>query len=576
MLTYKHNVLDPYILPVINHLLSHPVAQPYVQKAHRVQKQVEPYVLKSVAIARPAAEKVGDLTQKAKIISWDGFAVPQFNKHVLPQYQTHLAPHIGKVVALFDTHVAPRVSYGRSTLNAAYDQVQPYISRVYGIVKPFTIRIWLNVRPYLVKFWRLSRPHLLKLWQYVIQVSKTLAGQVGQLKKEYVDVHVNRIWEKAAELSRNGNTTTATPSITPETEASTIQPTPTEDATSVESVEAVTTTSSTVEETSSTARVEEPASVITPSNTQPVPTSTESPVETLVEEPPSVSASTVDVPPAAQESQPTETVSPIVQSSTVLEASPSSTFVIAATPSTAQQEDPSPAEPPFTSSSVPEVPSSTPVQEDESDSADEMDLDDIFGDLDEPEPEPVVPEPSLSEEELVELRRINREKEEADAEEKKRIKKENTAIKRKDVMARHTEWEEKLEALTTAGRIDLRKSLQGHRERAADTIFGTYEDETETSGSPIRAVVDGAAEEGEKLLVGVEGFLKKTVKSDGETAAKLKKWDKALTRVKERFTEILTKAQEEVFVWYTDVRGWEIELVRSPPFLGYSTLTDAV
>ncbi|KAH8832817.1 hypothetical protein DL96DRAFT_1583499 [Flagelloscypha sp. PMI_526] len=581
VLTYKHVVLDPYVLPAIQRVLSHPVAQPYVHKAHRVQKQVEPYVIKSVEVARPVAYKAGELAGQAKVVAWDGIVVPQFHKHVVPQYQTHLGPYVDKLVNWYTTNVSPHISKSQAIIVGTFNRVNPYVRQIYDVVQPLAVRIWLNVKPQLVKLWRFVRPYLIQLWSHIVRAAHSLLAQAGDLRKQYVDVHLYQIWEKAAELSRSGKPTSSSPA---ETAATTLEPTSSEPITSTPSVE-VTSTSLVdpiIEPTS--AEFEDLPTVATPSDTSAP--SSESP-DVVEAEIPSSEPSPVDAEPAVEESLASETLTTTSITATpspLDEASSSSAVHIDAIPSAVDAAEPVPlVEPVSTSASeavtsetanvvddlfadlddetpIPSPPVPTPSSVTEA-----LDIgDDLFDDIinldDEPELEPVQIE--LTPEEQAEADRIAAEKAAEEEELAKKRKKEETAAKRKDIMSRHTEWEHKLEAAIEAGLLETREMLEAHRSAAAEVLYGKYRDGKDVSGSPVRKLIDSSADEGEKLLDGLEAFSKKLAKLDGDIGSKLKKWEKAIERVKEKFeAESLTAAKEGLFQYYSEVRSWEINLI---------------
>lgn len=190
-----------------------------------------------------------------------------------------------------------------------------------------------------------------------------------------------------------------------------------------------------------------------------------------------------------------------------------------------------------------------------------MDLEDLYAELglddldseptDEHAPEPIdetVLEPEPEEED-----------EEAKAE-RLRLAKEATARKRAELVARHTNWENKLIDRIAQARKELRKSLVASRKAAAAELKQSPE---------IRKEIDSFVEDAEKYLKGAEKYLAQSVKdtkSGRSNEEKQTMWTRVVDKIEKRFEERIGQTEAVVNGWYEKVLNAEVAEVRSNVF----------
>ena len=389
---YRRLILEPYIFPAVNKALSHPSILPYVDQAM-------PYANQAIQIARPVVLR----TQ----LEWNHRVVPQWNKVIVPQYHKYLTPqleHAGVVIQPY--------------LSAVQEKYESLLGPHVRIVANTMAKCQRTARPYILitadrtySAYQTARPYMRPVWQRIMHILKQLLVFLRAQRRQFVDPHVARIWERIKELSRGDDETVTaqTPSAT-SVEPRVLSPI----------VQGVSARPDDTRQSDPTGL----SSVASPS--------TESPL---------ISTST---------SQPLQSVG-VIQEAT-FEALSSSSHL------------------PVESISVEEtillpttVPSSTPAIPQPLD--DDIDLEAFYADIEFTEEEPVleIPEedvaepesPSLSEEQLEELRQQKLAK---------------TAQKRRDVTSRHAKWEEKLENVIKEKKKTLRKALVALRKTAVQEL----------------------------------------------------------------------------------------------------------
>jgi hypothetical protein len=200
------------------------------------------------------------------------------------------------------------------------------------------------------------------------------------------------------------------------------------------------------------------------------------------------------------------------------------------------------------------VSSAKPSESRDEKELDDLDLDDLYAELglndldvgstDEPEqssePEIQPQATPLSEEEQAAI-----------AEQKRRLK-EQTAIKRRDIMDRHTRWEAKLKEAISNARKELRKNLVASRKVAAAEL---------KQSRAIRGEIDGLVEDAEKYLKGAEKYLSGMLKDsrNGKTdEEKQTMWERVVEKVDKKFEERLSQTEAVVNGWYDRVVNAEI------------------
>ncbi|KAJ7132367.1 hypothetical protein C8R44DRAFT_849879 [Mycena epipterygia] len=590
---YRIHVLEPYVLPPIQRALSHPSVAPYVEKAERLEREtIRPVVLKTAAFSAPYATHAKRAVWDSAVVpAYTAYVVPQWRAHILPPWNKHVSPHIARA-----TPYAVRTQRSLEATAAALHKT--YSKRV----KPAAVQTYVIVKPYAIRGYRAARPHALTLYAHVRALGALGAAKAGAARREYVDPHVVRIWDKVLELSGAGPVGSPTEQAvvpTPEPEAPASTAATTEEATAevvasaTSSVAAVVTP---VEVTSSTPAVtaEEEVSSTTPSST---PTPSKAPVSasSVVPPPaaetiPPVAEKQAKVTPAAvkeelsaasvvqqsahgMESPVVEEIIADVESSTVkavVTEVPSETeakVVETGTAAAVETETAAPIEELSAASVVvqsahgmesPVVeeiiaavdPVATVVPEPEEEDDDGA-MDDFLSDIGLVEEEPEEGEqdeedvPQLTPREIRELERIS-------AEEQAEAKVRKTAEKRADLEGRMARSKETLTAMVVAKNKQLRKTLVGLRKAAVARM----DDPLSIIGSQLPAL----EREADKLLKGLEGYLKKDVKVNkgGDPVERTERWQKVVTKVEEKISEKIQMTQGVIQQFHVDLKAEEV------------------
>ncbi|CAK5273736.1 unnamed protein product [Mycena citricolor] len=523
---YRTHVLEPYVLPPLEHALSHPSVAPYVEAATRIERTtLRPITLTAVRYAI-----------HAKRVGWDRIIVPSFRKHVVPQWRTHAQPHLDPYLARAAPHIlqAQLAAQKYATLvHRAYsDSVQPRILQAYVVVKPHAI-----------KAYEVARPHLLKGFEHGLAAGAAIAAQAGQARRTYVDPHVIRMWDKVLELSGQEPAPPAT--VTPKkvltsTAATTESATVYSEATPEEVV--VTTTES-AEPTAAAVTAEEDIPVVTPSST-----AAEEPTATEV-----VSSSSSALSAAAQvteEAVPASVAEEISAASVVIASAHGmeSALVeeIADAIAASESEADLPAEVVHEGSPVEAAaaePEAVVVAEEEEDPELLSFLDDI-GLVEEPEaPITETDEAYYSPEELAEI--------EARMEAEQAAIKARKAIEdRADVESRMARSTERLTKMAQEKGKDLRKMLVSMRKKGVAEI-----DDVRTR---VGGALKGLEAEGEKLLKGLESYLKKEHKSKSQDyASRAGKWQAVTAKVENKLQDKVTETHTVIGQFHADEKNDE-------------------
>ena len=179
---YRRLVIEPYILPSIEHALAHPSVAPYVEKA-------KPYADYAVRTAKPIAARA----QK----EFDTRVVPQWKKRVVPFYYQHAVPQLLKL----DAQTAPY----RTRVEQDYERlVAPYVRRIVAALNQGQRK----ARPYVAlaagksyQGYQYARPYARPVWEKVKAILAQLAAILGEQRRQFVDPHVKKIWEHVKEMS---------------------------------------------------------------------------------------------------------------------------------------------------------------------------------------------------------------------------------------------------------------------------------------------------------------------------------------------------------------------------------------
>ncbi|KAL1710836.1 hypothetical protein EV121DRAFT_191811, partial [Schizophyllum commune] len=526
--TYRQYVVEPYIIPPLKAAVNHPSVSPYVEKAYAAEQRVEPYVLRAYDLSRPVVRKGITLATPyaiaAKHLVWDKTIVPQYHRHAVPRYNVYVQPHLDKYVVPVQQAVAwyyAQAEHYYGQAQAFYvARVQPYVAkavdigqRVYVFVKPRALQAYTHVYTRLNARWQVIRPDVMRFSALYWERMTMIAELFGDLRREFVDPHVLRIWDKVVELSGGK----AIPSqTTPATQATAAAPTPETPVESVVASEAKVTST-----TSSSEVVAESSSSVPPP-----------PVETVSETAVTPSASSTIA-------APVET--------------PSASIVEPASTSSSSQTVTE--EPASSRSSTPSAAAVVPTDVIEEEDVDQFLLD-LLGET--PDAKVAADEGAEANEESA--------ADAAEAEERKRIKAQRAAEKRADITSRHAKWAAELEALIAAEEQGLAGVLAAIREGAARELrkgraladgVDRSKDADATTGP--KEAVDAAQAEGERLLKGLDSYLKKAAKAPESNDQA--RWGQVLDVVEAKFAEAMGRLQENVATWYDEVRQREAQEV---------------
>ena len=490
---YRRLILEPYIFPAVTKALSHPTILPYVDRAM-------PYANQAIRITRPVVLR----TQ----LEWNHRIVPQWNKVVVPQYHKYITPQLERASAV----------------------IQPYLSAVqekYEFLLGPHIRVVINTmtkcqraaRPYILIManktysgYQAARPYMRPAWQRIMHILKQLLVFLRAQRRQFVDPHVARIWERIKELSRGGD------------EAVTVQPPSVPSISLTASIE-VPVVSPVVQGLS--AVLDDARQTLSVDSVGP------SPVAQLSTESPLITTSI---------SQPLQSVG-VSQEAAFSSASHSPVESIPVEAHTSPVEE--------TISLPTTAPLSTPAILPSHD--DDIDLEAFYADIEFTREEPVseIPEeddtesPSLDEEQLEELRLQELAK---------------TAEKRRDITSRHAKWEEKLHNEIKEKKKALRKALVALRKAAVQEL---------KTNKDVHSAIEQLVESAEKFLKGAEAYLNK-LKTEPQTMdEKVTLWTKVLEKIDTKFTEHLRRTEDMVNGWYTAHLEKE---VREVSFAGVSSI----
>ena len=521
---YRTRVIEPYFLPPFYNALQHPSVQPYIEKASQFQERAAPVVAAVDKRARPYA-------RYAKILAWDRALVPIYYRHIIPQYEAHVVPQLLQLLGKVEPYLGPAYSKASSTVEqtrthafAAYDTAYPHVYKAYTLAKPHAQWAYEQGKPYALQAYEFTRaksaegyeaakPYAFIAYQKALEYFKIMLAELVSLRRQYVDKHVGDIWDKVVELSGSKSEGSVSASITSLASSATSLASSASSVASVASetvAEAIHSTASTV----SKAVVESIISV-TESASSIVEAATPSPSEAVESTPPAVS---VDSTPAAEK--------------TVV-----------------------------------------PAEESPSDGAVDLDLDDFLANLGISVGEDAVAKPSVVAVEEHDEQRPNSDL--------------TTAEKREKIKARHADWFKQLNDLYDTEAVFVRDTLinvrasaakalfdKGPESDAIDSVLGISDEDKKiilyTDGVRVSRVMDVLTAEGNMLLAGLDGWLKKEesdlqARDDAPTVEELQKkemkWMDVLQKVENKFYASVSGIQEKVHAWFTAVRDLEIHEV---------------
>ncbi|KAI0083960.1 hypothetical protein BDY19DRAFT_974916 [Irpex rosettiformis] len=553
---YRHYVLEPYLFPQVQRALAHPSIAPYVDR-------VAPVIRSSIDTAKPILIRVNSEWNQRVVPQWEKRIIPQWQRHVDPQLDKYVwprfrhaqdlvTPYITTVQREYERRVGPRVRFALRKLETWQHQARPYVI----LAAHKTYDGYQVAKPY-------ARPVLEKLRGLLLRSFEFLQEQ----RRQFVDPHVHKIWERVKELSSgeskpavgvsNGFTTsvykasaTASSFLSSSLETSSTLPPAASEAViaSVSSVapDSVSNTESLSSSSNPTTSLDSPVAPIK---------SASSLVSSISEEAVSTTSAV------------TSRVSSVTEklgSSSAASVAPSVILDINAKPSASSFMQDSIVPPTSTQvaasakidnigSVADKASSGVPTQLSEDNDLDEdLDLDDLYaelglGDLDSESTDGLTPEetdeevlaPEPEEDEETKAKRL-------------RLAQEETARKRAELLARHVNWENKLIDRIAQVRKELRRNLVASRKAAAAEL---------KQSSEIRKEIDNFVEDAEKYLKGAEKYLAQSVKdtkSGRSNEEKQTMWTRVVDKIEKKFEERIGQTEAVVNGWFERVMNAEI------------------
>ncbi|KAK0488627.1 hypothetical protein IW261DRAFT_1440672 [Armillaria novae-zelandiae] len=447
---YRTNVVDAYLAPPVRRVVGHPMVRPVVEKGAAV---LTPLVRRTVR------------------------GVEEF---VEPRYRAYLKPYVDPITKYASV-------------------ATPYVRKAYATVSPYVRGAYTAVAPYVQKAYGFGRPRVVGAYRVCVR-------RLGELRREFVDPHVGKMWIKVVELSRGHAEHVPTSDPAPSDPVPTSTPEP------------ITTPS---EEPSTT--FEEPVST----SSEPAPTATPSEDSSTKETPMSWTADPSTKESISTLSEPAPTATPSEEPSTKEIPTSSTTF-----------EEPIPTLSESATSSA--EPITSPATEDNEYDDFLADLGIDFDSADTPAPNTPTPTSASSFTPPTETTRDHA----------------AIASKRANITARHTAWAAQLDSFALDRAAAVRANLSRIRSRAAAALFGQALDDADTDfvgGVHVSRLLAGFVDEAERLVGGLEGWWRKAPK-DGER----ERGEKVLARVEEKLAVLVREMGERVEKWAVRVREDEV------------------
>jgi hypothetical protein len=573
--TYRTHVLEPYVIPPIRAAITHPVVvEPYEKYAKPVYESyiqpVTPYVAAAHRRTAPYVNTAIHFSKHTSSRIWNTVIQPYWNRAVVPRYTLYVQPHVNKYVSpvikrakLYGHLAEPYVrSFAHRTsvyahtaqkyATLVHDRSQPYVARAYSTVKPHVVSGYDRIKPLMFKVARVAQSKSKYVAGEAMVLSQVALGRAGDLRREFVDPHVLRIWEKAVEKS--GPSQTEVKASSTSTAMTTPIPTQSKLPVSLDDIPSIDTDveASTIE----TASHRTPVTESSTAEPAPLSSTVADSASKSVEEPETSEAHIPEIPTPT----PDETLE---KAAIVAEASAAhASDVVAEMESEIKEAEtarvileaiPDPVDPPVASPTE-TVASEQPPAEYEEPAApplDEEGLDDFFRDIGldeeeevpEPEPEPVI----LPQEEDPE------------------VKKAATAAKRATIVGRHTRWQSELDALVKDLDRRIRQEIKDIRKEAVVYIGKLSSDKSNNvPAGKGQEVMNKIRNDGIKFLKGLEVYVNKLTSQTippSELEKEKEKWDKIVDKVEGKVKDVVRGAQEEVHNWYVLVREKETSAV---------------
>lgn len=433
-----------------------------------------------------------------------------------------------------------------------------YACVAYATAKPHVYAAYASVRPHAV----------LLLEKGKVQVL-LLAGKAADARREFVDPHVRRIWDKVVEKGGLSTGTTVAPVPTAvkiqkavPTQVSAEEATPIAHSVVAESVPVSISASS-----SASASVNPPEPEPEPA----VQETTSSSITSYIA--PKFSSVSLAASSSSAVQEPAETTSSLPPLTVSPSASPSlNSLSVSPVPTT---EVASASAESIVAASLHIT--AAPTEESADTDTDDDNVDDFLKDLGvelEIETEPVVDIDDTIEVEFPETDATTTTENAIPHTPAPPVdRKQQTADKRAALTVRHLKWQEELDALVRAHTKGVRDVLHDIRKDAVKQLaaWGESKDggHSGKDGKRRRGVAELVEEEAARLVRGVEGYIKGVEERglQGLNAVDIRrekeKWEKVLEKVDERFAEKVQEIQGEVHEWFVKIRTREVEEIDS-------------
>ena len=167
-------------------------------------REIEPYVIRLHHVLQPVAATAVSKFSTHVIPEWDNRVIPQYYTHVAPHIESalsHLHPYLAVVGTEYDRYLAPYLRVGAATAWKLQRQAQPYI-----------ILAWYKS----VDGYRYVKPYARPAWERFKDAVLRILAYLAVYRRQFVDPHVAQMWAKIKELSGDKVVSTTTkPAITP-------------------------------------------------------------------------------------------------------------------------------------------------------------------------------------------------------------------------------------------------------------------------------------------------------------------------------------------------------------------------
>ncbi|KAF8625026.1 hypothetical protein AX17_006940 [Amanita inopinata Kibby_2008] len=582
------NLIKPYILPPLHAALTHPSIEPHITSARTT---VGPYVTRVEHGARPVLTRLSQLEEnqvrplvrRATIVTrsfihrtWRHVVVSNCNVYVYPYiqpyvnrwnifYSRRIAPHLRAFAArcgLLYHETKPHIDNARKVMThysrVAYSELMPRVHRLYTTTKPHAIKLWNEVRPHICAGWRFTKVQAIKGASIIRAYAAIAATRICDARREFVDPHILRIWEKVESRSASISTIATFPSSASSTQASSETWVAFSTVTSglglASSTEAGQVNTLSIQETS-VVPVAEPS--------QPMPEAHVSATDTISADEPLKSAASVLVESAglnvAAEILAEENADPEMLADLISDVAATTHADVPISQFDRLNEAP------FTTEAAPSLESPVSTGDSIMFVTNDENVDDFLEQLGMVSSNQVNDQsPDASDQNLSSNPTSFSAKQEDDTTAARRAK---TATKRTDIVGRHVNWQAQLDELFATREQELRNALISIRKKAVEELRMLVVSGVQDGKGGL--VIDSIEAEAGRLAKGLEGYIRKERENkessgnDWSQRADEKKlqWEKVTQKVDEKFAEKVRSVQGEVHNWYVGIREKENEEV---------------